>query len=104
MFFLSLWVNDLQFTTFHEVQSDCEDDFPFTEQWESPELNLPSTASIIILQNVIKDEGKKQGLIHLTVYLIRIAPGAFNSAQLFLRASLVTQTVKNLPAMQETRV
>lgn len=61
MFFLSLWVNDLQFTTFHEVQSDCEDDFPFTEQWESPELNLPSTASIIILQNVIKDEGKKQG-------------------------------------------
>ena len=51
--------NDLQFTTFHEVQSDCEDDFPFTEQCESPELNLPSTASIIILQNVIKDEGKK---------------------------------------------
>ena len=27
--------NDLQFTTFHEVQSDCEDDFPFTEQYWS---------------------------------------------------------------------
>lgn len=47
--FLSLWANDLQFTTFHEVQGDCEDDFPFTEQWKPPELNVPSTAATIIL-------------------------------------------------------
>ena len=41
--------------------------------------------------------------IHLTI-LPGVCPGSEVLDQRFLRASLVAQTVKNLPSMQETRV